>query len=175
MLYDSYQETGQCEKATKIHAFIQSTDEILASKLDEYQAVVDADFCALEELSNQQDEDIALLISTYSNSYKSPRKAELLNGILPGAGYYYVGQKTTALTSFIINALFTYAAYQFFDHGYIAAGCITTSLELGWYLGGINGAGIAARDSNERAYEAQSKNFLINKRLFPVLMFSHAF
>ena len=42
----------------------------------------------------------------YTENWKSPTKARWLNGILPGAGYSYIGQKQTALTSFLINALF---------------------------------------------------------------------
>jgi hypothetical protein len=111
----------------------------------------------------------------YNQFAKSPQKARNLNAILPGAGYYYVGQHRSALTAFIINALFTAAAYQFFHNGYPAAGAITTSLELGWYLGGINGAGIEANEFNARLYEGVSKKILTDHTCFPVLMFETSF
>ena len=165
MLYDSYQQIGQCAKAERIYWFLKSLDCSLADQLADYQAILSADFDAM-------DEEFAGL---YLTQAKSVRTAQVLNALLPGAGYLYVGQAKSALTSLIINGLFTWAAYQFFDHGYTAAGLITTSLEMGWYLGGINGGGIAAREWNERLYETQGKDFLIRQRLFPILMFTYAF
>jgi hypothetical protein len=111
----------------------------------------------------------------YSCNKKSVSKAQTLNAILPGAGYYYVGQKKSGLTSFIINALFIAATYQLFDHGYIAAGIITGSLECGWYFGGINGAGLAAKEYNEQLYQSLGKEFMIQNRLFPILTIQKGF
>lgn len=172
MLYDSYQKMGQCAKAERIQLFLQSIDAPLAENVATYQAVVDADFSQFADFEN---EELDSLASCYCSRAKSTRTAQTLNALLPGAGYFYVGQSKTALTSFVINALFTWAAYQFFDHGYTAAGIITTSMEMGWYLGGINGAGIAAREWNERLYESQGKEFLMCQGLFPILMFTYAF
>lgn len=169
MLYDSYRETGECGKAERIYQLIDSPTQ---EKLEEYVAIETADFCALNTI---QDPDLPLFLNSYSNLALSPRKAQVLNAVLPGAGYLYVGQKKTAVTAFIINALFTYAAYQFFDRGYTAAGLITTSFELGWYFGGINGAGIAANQINEGTYASLGKEYLLQKRLFPILMFQYAF
>jgi tetratricopeptide (TPR) repeat protein len=174
MLYDSYRQIGNCAKAMQMESLIQSKDPEMADDLREYAAVETADFCTLDALQ-EQDPDLSCFLETYSTLALSPKKAQVLNAILPGAGYYYVGQKKTAVTAFIVNALFTYAAYQFFDRGYIAAGLITTSFEMGWYLGGINGAGLAATELNEATYAAHGKEFLIKKRLFPVLMFNFAF
>lgn len=174
ILYDAYQETNQCDKADRVLNLLESLDQSLADKIEEYQAVIDADFCTLEALQ-ERDPDLSSFLFSYAFEAKSVRHAETLNALFPGAGYYYVGQPKTALTSFVINALFTYAAYQFFDRGYIAAGLIVTSLEMGWYLGGINGAGIAAREWNEGLYAAKGKEFLVKKGYFPVLMFNYAF
>lgn len=174
MLYDSYQALDQCAKAYRIQALIQSLEPDLEENLQEYNAIANADFCALEELQ-VRDPDLSCFLSDYQTLKKSVRTAQTLNALLPGAGYYYVGQRKTALTALIVNALFTYAAYQFFDRGYTAAGLITTSLEMGWYLGGINGAGLAAQEINESTYSTLGKDFLIKKRLFPVLMFNYAF
>ncbi len=113
--------------------------------------------------------------SEYCCKAKSVKKAQMLNAILPGAGYYYVGQKKSALTSFIINTLFTAAAYQLFDKGYFAGGLIVSSLELGWYLGGINGAGLEAKEYNQSIYNTMAKDTMAQNRLFPVLMFETTF
>jgi tetratricopeptide (TPR) repeat protein len=174
MLYDSYQLEGFFDKAYKIRCYIESLEPSQKEKFELYEAVIDADFCTLNELQSE-DPDVNELLYSYVQSSKSPQKARMLNAILPGAGYYYVDQKKTAVTAFIVNALFTYAAYQFFDRGYVAAGLITTSLEMGWYFGGIQGAGLAANEWNQYAYEAKGKEFLLKKRLFPLLMFEYAF
>lgn len=172
MIYDSYRKTNQCAKAARILGVIESTNPDLEDSLEEYEAVETADFETLAELT---DDDLTCFLNTYCTLSKSVKKAQFLNAVLPGTGYYYVGQKKTAVTAFIVNALFIYAAYQFFDRGYVAAGLITTSLEMGWYLGGINGAGLAAQELNEATYATLAKDYLIKKRLFPVLMFQYAF
>lgn len=174
MLYDSYQAIGQEEKAVRIQALMYTLDPALEENIQKYSAVESADFCTLE-LLKESSPDLSNFLSDYQTLKKSVRTAQTLNALLPGAGYYYVGQQKTALTAFLVNALFTYAAYQFFDRGYVAAGVITTSLELGWYLGGINGAGLAAQEINECTYSTLGKDFLIKNRLFPILMFTYAF
>lgn len=174
MLIDSYTRLDMCEKAERMQWYLKSIDPPAESKLEEFQAVVSADFPSLYALADE-DEDLACFLNSYQASTLSVKKAQFLNALLPGAGFYYVGQTKTAVTAFIVNALFTYAAVQFFDRGYIGAGLITTSLELGWYLGGINGAGLAAQEINTHNWNVQGKEFLIQKRLFPLLMFQWAF
>lgn len=115
------------------------------------------------------------MMHQYAMQKKSTWKAQTLNAIIPGAGYLYVGQKQSALTSFLLNSLFISAAYGFFSNGYLAAGIITTSFELGWYFGGIYGAGEAAKLYNERVYEKVAFNTMQKDGLFPVLTIKHAF
>lgn len=174
MLYDSYLALDQNIKACRIQALIQSLEPSIEENLQMYTAIESANFCALESLQIT-DPDLRSFLADYQTLKKSVRMAQSFNALLPGAGYYYVGQSKTAVTAFIVNALFTYAAYQFFDRGYIAAGLITSSLEIGWYLGGINGAGLAAQEINESTYSTLGKDFLIKKRLFPILMFDYVF
>lgn len=111
----------------------------------------------------------------YLNDMKSKRTAEMLNTVLPGAGYWYVGQKNTAITAFIVNALFIAAAYQFFHKGYVAAGIITASLEGGWYIGGIYGGGRAAAEYNEHKYEEYGRKALDESGLYPIVMLNYIF
>lgn len=79
------------------------------------------------------------------------------------------------MTSFIINALFAAATYQLIDRGYVAAGIIVGSLEMGWYIGGINGAGLEAKEYNQSLYNTCAKEVMIRNQLFPVLMFETTF
>lgn len=171
MLYESYIAEGQIEKAIRILGLL---DEKQRSQLELNYALQTADFAMLSAKA-ESDEKLSNFLSSYCDCTLSPQKARFLNAVFPGAGYAYVGQKKTALTSFLINALFITAAYQFFDRGYAALGLITASIETGWYFGGINGAGIAAAEHNEYVYEIQAKDFMIRQKLFPILMFEYAF
>lgn len=169
MLQDSYNQIGQCEKANRVLEVIESADPETREKLKLADAFLTADLATLREYKQDN------FLCNYYSQALSVKKAQTLNALLPGAGYYYVGQKKAALTSFLINTLFIAATYYFFEEGNIAAGLITASLETGWYFGGINGAGLAAKEYNERIYETKARDELNNQRLFPVLMFQTCF
>lgn len=177
MLYDCYQKVGNETKACRILSLIESECPCEASALKLSKAFLEADFCAISETAEctPYKEDVDNLLCEYCWVAKSPQLARRYQALLPGAGYYYVGLKDTALTSLLLNTFFIWAAYSFFDNGNIAAGVITTSLEAGWYFGGINGAGIAAREYNERLYEFNGREFMRSHRLFPILMVETSF
>lgn len=177
MIYDCYFLTHQEEKANCVLEMIRKFSPESADDLLLYQTLKEGEMetarCLISQhrASEEMEKDFAF----YDQFAKSPKKARLLNAVLPGAGYYYVGQTRSAMTSFIINALFTAAAWQFFRNGYPAAGAITASIEAGWYLGGINGAGIEAQEFNTRLYEGISRKVLTDNFCFPVLMFETSF
>lgn len=170
ILYDSYDQLGLHDKACRILKVIEKGNGELALRLNKYKAIKEADFIALNSMDLKEE-----FLIPYELETKSVRKAKLLNAILPGAGYYYIGQKKSAITAFIVNSLFTLASYQFFQKGYIAAGAITASFEAGWYLGAINGAGLEASEYNERLYEVRARDYLTREGLFPILSFETAF
>lgn len=174
MLEDSYLHIDMPEKACRIHALLEKFFPKTAEKFEEYRETKEGNLCYLYSKEEKSD-SLNVFLCEYAELSKSPEKAKFLNAVLPGAGYYYVGQTKTAVTSFVINALFTWGAYRFFERGYPAAGIIMASLETGWYFGGINGAGIAAREWNERVYEVHGKEHLRRDQLFPVLQFEYAF
>ncbi len=176
-LYDAYIKTDHLDKANSLLYFIQETDPCTSQSLKIETNVIDADLeGALSAASESPyEEAMSSFVHEYCCKAKSPQKAQFFNAVLPGAGYLYVGQPKSALTSFLINALFIAASYQLFDRGYVAAGIITSSLELGWYFGGINGAGLAAKEYNDRLYESIGRDFLIDNRLFPVLTLQMGF
>lgn len=177
ILYDSYSQLRQEDKANQVWQLIDKCSPETATDLTLYSIIKKGELAQVEEAisSHRNQEKMQETLAVYYQHAKSPKKARTLNAILPGAGYYYIGQKKSALTSFLINTLFTAAAYQFFDRGYWAAGLITTSLELGWYLGGINGAGLEAEEFNTHLYEGAGKKILIDNALFPILMFETSF
>lgn len=172
MIYDCYQHTDKCEKAAGTLNLINSQFPELAVDLELSTAFMGADFATINELADCRCDEAEIndFISEYWSLAKSDQRAQLYQALLPGAGYLYVGQKDAARTSFIINLLFTWAAYKFFANGYYAAGIITASLETGWYFGGINGARLAAKEYNERVYGVNGQAFMRCHDMFPVLM-----
>lgn len=177
VLYDSYQKSAQPQKAAIVYSRLEIRNPQKAANIKFSEAIISGNLEEIREKSTyfSGKKEIDSFLKTYEEKALSVRTAQILNGVLPGAGYYYVGQKTTALTSFTINALFSGAAWRFFLQGNIAAGVIIASLEIGWYIGGINGAGLAAKEYNERLYEVLAKDILIQKKLFPVLMLQSAY
>lgn len=176
ILHDSYLKCGNPERAKAILGFIEKCSPKTAKDLSLSQALFTADFPTISSYCGEESYSYCgCFLNDYAYQAKSVRQAQTLNAILPGAGYYYVGQKKTALTSFLLNALFIAATYQFFDRGYVAAGIFTASLELGWYIGGINGAGLAAKQYNEALYEKKAQQLLVSQCLIPLFMFQCAF
>lgn len=115
------------------------------------------------------------VLTSYKKYKKSPKTAQLLNALVPGSGYLYLGQKQTAITSFMINSLFFWSSVYLFKHNNIPAGILTSSFEMGWYIGGIQGAEKAATLYNERLYERYAHNHLRDNKLYPILMLSYGF
>lgn len=177
LLYDAYSQDCRIDRAEAVLELIHKHSEETADDLELYQSVVDGDVCDAMDRAERHPNCMTLLphLEDYCSCALSVRKAQTLNAILPGAGYYYVGQRQSAFTSFLLNTLFTAAAVYFFDNGNIPMGVILTSLETGWYFGGINGAGLAAKEYNERLFEQSGRELLMENRLFPVLMFEFSF
>ncbi len=176
-LYESYIELNETEKAECIFNLIQKKDPEKGEKLKISSSLLHGNIPKLEELSKEAPYDRYLppLLQSYQAHKKSVSKAQGLNALLPGAGYYYLGMKKTATTAFILNGLFIYASYYFFTKGPLAAAIITTSFEMGWYFGGIYGAGEEAKFYNERLYEKQATPIMNERKLFPVLMLEYGF
>jgi hypothetical protein len=176
-LYDAYIKMDLPERACRILALIETMDARKANNLRLGTAVIDANFAEIADAGSCSNscEDVNELLTTYQREAKSVLKAQTLNALVPGAGYLYVGQKKSAMTSFLINTLFIATAWQLFDKGYIPAAIIVTSLEAGWYFGGINGAGLEAKQYNENLYERVGRNMLARERLFPILMIEKGF
>lgn len=177
MMHDSYDKMKEFDKAEAILKLIAKGDEKLANDIQLSIALSEGDLPSSRQLAklSQHCESVNLFLNQYCACSKSPKKAQILNALLPGAGYYYVGQKRAAATSFLLNALFSTATYYFIDNGNWAAGLITLSLEAGWYIGGINGAGLEAKEYNEILYKNMGKGMMYRNNLFPILNFETVF
>lgn len=177
ILYDTYQQLGNETKAAQILQLIQHYYPAEYEKLIISNALLTADLCQLRAIAYQKPDvcDLNALLCDYDSGKKSVGKAQLINAVIPGGGYLYLGQKQTALTAFLVNSLFIAATITFFQKGEIAAGIITASFEAGWYFGGIYGAGQEARFYNERLYERYATPMMNQCRLFPALMLNYGF
>lgn len=177
ILYESYRETENEAKAEHVFRTIQRYYPETAKKLELGVALIQGDLPVLEEERRRDPSKtyLATILNDYESKKKSVSKAQTLNMLLPGAGYFYVGQKQSAITALLLNGLFIAATAHFFNKGEIAAGVITLSFEAGWYFGGIYGAGESAKLYNERLYEDMAYPALNKNGLFPVLMLKYGF
>lgn len=177
ILYESYREMEDGEKLAKVMELMEKSFPAANEELKVSKAIREGNLAMVEEFACgfQNTSYLDHLMDCYSANKKSVAKAQLLNALVPGAGYLYIGQRKSALTAFLLNGLFIAAATQFFLHKHFAAGLITTGFEAGWYFGGIYGAGEEAKYYNERLYERAASSVLNEHKLFPILMLDHAF
>jgi tetratricopeptide (TPR) repeat protein len=177
ILFECYRELDWPDKQSRILELIRKDYPETAEKIQISTALRVGN---LEEIKVYADgfQNYSYLDNLLDNYYaqkKSVATAQTLNALMPGAGYLYIGQKTSAFTAFLLNGLFIFAATEFFIHGHTAAGIITTLFESGWYFGGIYGAGEEAKYYNERVYEKRASVVLNETKLFPVLMLQYGF
>lgn len=70
---------------------------------------------------------------------KSATTAGLLS-IIPGGGYFYTGNKATALTSLMINGLLAYATYTNINNRNYGTAIFTGLFNLSFYIGNMQGS-----------------------------------
>jgi len=174
ILYDSYLKQHDEDKAEKVLTYLQTTSPALAEKLALSKVLLAGDIPEIEKAASSHPE-VQALLTQYNAEKKSTMTAQLLNTFLPGTGYLYLGQTQSALTAFFLNGLCIWASCYFFQHGNIPAGVIFTSIEAGWYFGGIYGAGLETKFHNERLYERLATPMMNENRYFPVLMLQYGF
>ena len=176
ILYQSYTETQHEEKANRIKNILEKTFPESNEGIKLANALLNANIDKIKELSvNPTYSYLTPFLCCYKSKKKSIPSAQVLNAIIPGTGYLYLGQKRSAVTSFVLNGLLIYASYEFFKRGYIGAGIITVSFEAGWYFGGIYGAGESAKFYNEKIYDEEAKKLMGAKKIYPLFMLRYAF
>ncbi|MBK8701587.1 MAG: hypothetical protein IPN29_19370 [Saprospiraceae bacterium] len=107
----------------------------------------------------------ALIRKGIAQKYKSPWKAGLLSGILPGSGRLYAKDTKDGIISFIFIATTTYQAYRRFSKGGIksAGGWIYGGFATGFYIANIYGSVNAAKKYNKQQkakLHAEGKNHI---------------
>jgi hypothetical protein len=175
ILSDSYHQIGQEEKEGKLKEFLHANAPVKGRRLETYHRLTGRVPSGKDLIGKPEDALLHESTQEYLRKRKDPKRARFLNAILPGAGYWYIGQKETAVTAFLVNALFIATSYHFLHHGYTAAGILAGGLELGWYVGGINGVGIAAQEQNRRTYEKIAKRKLTDEKIFPIFSLSFSY
>ena len=175
LLYDSFCQVGESKQGKKLIQWMEERGQ----NVDRWKlarAIQSADFSEIRQLAEGQlpgDQPLSWLES-FERKKKSVRRAQWLNALLPGAGYLYVGQKKSGLTALLLNSLTTIATYKFFAAGRTAMGILLGSFEIGWYLGGIHGAGLHAKRYNEDLYQRRAVPILRDNRLsFPLQLQYH--
>ncbi|MEI6531953.1 MAG: hypothetical protein WCN87_03945, partial [Chlamydiota bacterium] len=174
IVYDSSCRIGRGDYAVALLKSIRLENPILADKLALYSAIRTGDLRCASQMA-QAPCYLKKIYSDYCLESKSVNKARMMNALLPGVGYMYVKQVNTGITAMIVNAVFIGATYQFARKSLVFPAIICASLEVGWYVGGIWGAGRAAAEYNERLYENAGTKILEQERLYPLLMLDYAF
>jgi tetratricopeptide (TPR) repeat protein len=165
LLTAAYLRAGETSRACKVFELLNRHKPEEAQKLILHEDFCSGNFKALPEE----------FLAAYKAARKVPWKAGALNAVLPGAGFLYVGQKETAVTSFLVNLLFIVASAEFFAHDMPAGGVICAGFECGWYFGGIYGAALAAKEHNTRFYNMKAKEMMMRDKIFPVMMLKYGF
>lgn len=164
ILYDSSRRMGKLDQARFVGQLLHHKNPTSYRKVLQYHALERGDLSTFPHLSK-----------LYRANKLSVRKARYLNALLPGAGYAYIGQKSTALTAFVLNGLFILATKELFDKGQKAAAIFCATVEAGWYFGGIHGAGLAAQQHNQRIYRDFARKEVDQRALHPLLMLKYGF
>ncbi|HRW58222.1 MAG TPA: hypothetical protein P5048_01230 [Chlamydiales bacterium] len=177
ILHESYMQLKDEKNSEKTLHLIGKHYPEHFEKISLSNSCAKGEFQKMEQFATkpQEKEMVTSLKTHYESNKKSIGKAQALNALIPGSGYLYLGQKRSAVTSFLLNGLSIAAAYQFYNRGYIAAGIITTSFEMGWYFGGIYGAGQEAKFYNERLYEGIAEKNMHKEKMFPIYLLKYAF
>ena len=176
ILYESFARTDNAEKMEFSLDLLAEADPKLGERLKLSKLIASANLKHLRGAppSTTATRDVKAFTDNYIAQSKSPAAAGFLN-LIPGAGYLYVGQKQSAFTAFMVNALTISAAAISYKSGNIPLAALLTSVEAGWYFGCIYGASQAAVSYNQRIYEREGHILMKQNRLYPILMLNHAF
>ena len=84
---------------------------------------------------------------------KKPAVAGAMAALVPGMGHVYVSRFRDAMTAFVLNGLFVWAAIESFQHDQEVLGGILCALESGWYTGNIYSAVNCTHKYNRKLQE----------------------
>lgn len=104
---------------------------------------------SFQKMNNtSQSQEFLKIIELKDNiNYKNPNTALFLS-ILPGMGYYYTGNKQTALSSFLVNGLLAYATTSNIKNENVGMALLTGIFNISFYISNMQGAYKSAKKYN---------------------------
>ena len=94
-----------------------------------------------------------------SSGYRAAT-AGALNGLLPGAGFVYLGKWESAILSFVVNGLIAGTAVECWRHELYTTSITTMAVGSIFYLGGIVGAVQEAQRMNAGERDVRIRSLL---------------
>ena len=163
LLYGAYHHEKRGEEAEGLLPFL-SQGTPAREKLSEWK------YFSLLQPSSPLPPQMSPVEKTVREQMKSPTKAKIMNAVLPGLGYFYAGEKQTALTSLLLNTCFIGAGIQLLQVHQPFLAIITWSFEAGWYFGGMTGASLAVDQYNETLKKKLVQPYLCYQKAYPLLL-----
>lgn len=140
-------------------------DHNLKIKLELYDAITQANFAPSE--FNQ-------MYQLYKTHEKSQLFAGIMNLLIPGAGYLYLGQLQTALTCFLALSVLIWGLYHALKTKHFAQAVLIFSIFSGFYFGSVMGAKLATITYNQALYTSIFDPILKDNQLYPEQNISYA-
>lgn len=176
LLHHSYEILKKTDKADLILKRLEAipSEDLVKSRL--YSALLRRDFKAIETYATHENKEWMLKLSQelFKNE-KSKKLARVLNIIVPGMGYLYLGQKKTALSAFVLNTCLIFGTVQLFYQRYYTLGALTLFFEMGWYVGGIVGSAKASDQYNDALFSNYAEKVFFYENLDPNQQLKYAF
>lgn len=127
-------------------------------------------FHSFSNLSDPYIQNYSSLQNSLLANVKSPATSGILSAMVPGLGQAYCGSFGAAALSFVINAAFGWATYDFFHNQQYGAGTTAGLVTSITYMGNIlNAVKTAQRinDAHHREPESKLKKFLLPELSIP--------
>jgi hypothetical protein len=105
---------------------------------------------------------LAAIDSSTRPRLKNAWLAGTLSAVIPGAGYWYVNKKGTAITALLVNGLFIWTGVEAIGKKNYGLGASVILLGNGWYFGNIYGAAAAAHRYNMTIVDSEIDNALFS-------------
>lgn len=169
MVHFSYAWLKDIQKADIIGKQLALVSEQDPKKVELISALFDHNYDQVTVLSNEltHSDWATKLVRQFKEKQKSRVAAQWYNAILPGVGYYYLGQKKAALTAFLVNFFLIYGAIQVFRKKHYVLGAFVALFAFGWYAGGILGMDGATKEYNEIVYSTFANKVFYEHHLNP--------
>lgn len=137
---DSYSSYFDKKELTKLKIYSSYRNHADANYIDSLIMNGDVDL---------KEETISFIENTVNKKVKSPLIAGILSAVIPGTGYFYVGQFKEGISAFLINSLLGIGIYSLFNNNNTGSGILTSLVAFPFYLGNIVGAANSAEIENE--------------------------